>query len=184
MPAPDLSELVRISRLFGSDPEYVLGGGGNTSFKTASRLFIKGSGTSLAEIAAEEFVCLDRALLRAMWERRYPDDPQAREAEVLEDLLASREKGEEAKRPSVETPLHDFFDEAYVVHTHPSLVNGLACSARGEETARELFGERVLWIPAVNPGFQLAFTVRRAIEAYRKRHGRSPDILIIQNHGL
>jgi rhamnose utilization protein RhaD (predicted bifunctional aldolase and dehydrogenase) len=103
----DLSELVALSRHFGSDPDYVLAGGGNTSFKTPGRLFIKGSGSSLADIQAEGFVRLDRARLEQLWKRDYPADPHALEALVTEVLLAAREPGEEAKRPSVETPLHD-----------------------------------------------------------------------------
>jgi NAD(P)-dependent dehydrogenase (short-subunit alcohol dehydrogenase family)/rhamnose utilization protein RhaD (predicted bifunctional aldolase and dehydrogenase) len=180
----DLSELVALSRHFGSDPDYVLAGGGNTSFKTPGRLFIKGSGSSLADIQAEGFVRLDRARLEQLWKRDYPADPHALEALVTEVLLAAREPGEEAKRPSVETPLHDFFPEAYVVHTHPALINALACSRRGAEAARELFGEQVLWIPTVNPGFQLAATVRREMQSFTRRHGRSPDLLVLQNHGL
>lgn len=184
MSKQDLKELVAISRYFGCDPEYVLGGGGNTSFKTSTHLYIKGSGTSLAEIGEEGFVCLNRERLKQMWGKRYPEDAQAREAQVLEDLLVAREKGEEGKRPSVETPLHDFFADPYVVHTHPPLVNGLACSRRGREEAERLVGERALWIPTVNPGFMLAVTVRREMEAFKKRYGRSPDVLIMQNHGL
>jgi NAD(P)-dependent dehydrogenase (short-subunit alcohol dehydrogenase family)/rhamnose utilization protein RhaD (predicted bifunctional aldolase and dehydrogenase) len=180
----DLSELVALSRLFGSDSEYTLGGGGNTSFKTPTHLFIKGSGAALADIDASGFVRLDRARLQALWQRGYPEEPQAREALVTEVLLAAREKGEEAKRPSVETPMHDLLSEPYVVHTHPSLVNGLGASRRGREEAAALFGERALWIPTVNPGFQLAATVREQMEAYRQRHGRSPDLLVLQNHGL
>jgi len=180
----DLTELVALSRHFGSDPEYVLAGGGNTSFKTPARLFIKGSGSSLADIEAEGFVRLDRARLASLWKRDYPADPHALEALVTEVLLAAREPGQEAKRPSVETPLHDFFAEAYVVHTHPALINALACSRRGGEAVRELFGDKVLWIPTVNPGFQLAATVRREMESFARRHGRSPDLLVLQNHGL
>jgi NAD(P)-dependent dehydrogenase (short-subunit alcohol dehydrogenase family)/ribulose-5-phosphate 4-epimerase/fuculose-1-phosphate aldolase len=71
-----------------------------------------------------------------------------------------------------------------VAHTHPPLVNALACSRRGEEAARELFGGEVLWIPTVNPGFQLAATVRREMQRYAARRGRSPDLLVLQNHGL
>jgi len=180
----ELAELVALSRHFGADPEYVLGGGGNTSFKTATHLYIKGSGTSLADIDVEGFVRVGRARLAALWEASYPDDPHAREALVTEILLSARDQGEEAKRPSVETPLHDFFTEPFVVHTHPALINGLACSRRGQEEARALFGERVLWVPTVNPGFQLAATVRSRMEEYRQAHGRSPDLLILQNHGL
>ncbi len=180
----DLTELVALSRHFGSDPEYVLAGGGNTSFKTRERLYIKGSGSSLADIEAEGFVRLDRARLEQLWKRDYPSDPHALEALVTEVLLSARERGQESKRPSVETPLHDFFAEAYVAHTHPALINALACSRRGAQAVQELFGERVLWIPTVNPGFQLAVTVRREMESYTRRHGRSPDLLILQNHGL
>jgi rhamnose utilization protein RhaD (predicted bifunctional aldolase and dehydrogenase) len=121
-PKEDLAELVALSRHFGSDPEYVLAGGGNTSFKTESRLFIKGSGTALADIEPAGFVRLDRARLASLWGRDYPADPHALEALVTEVLLAAREPGQEAKRPSVETPLHDFFPEAYVA-THPALIN-------------------------------------------------------------
>jgi NAD(P)-dependent dehydrogenase (short-subunit alcohol dehydrogenase family)/rhamnose utilization protein RhaD (predicted bifunctional aldolase and dehydrogenase) len=180
----DLAELVALSRHFGSDPDYVLGGGGNTSFKTADRLFIKGSGTALAGIDEGGFVRLDRARLASLWERKFPADPHAREALVTEVLMAAREPGEEGKRPSVETPLHDFFPEAYVAHTHPVLINALACSRRGAEEARALFGDRVLWIPAVKPGFELAATVRREMEKYSAKHGRGPDVLVVQNHGL
>ena len=183
-PKEDLAELVALSRHFGSDPEYVLAGGGNTSFKTESRLFIKGSGTSLADIEPSGFVRLDRARLASLWRRDYPADPHALEALVTEVLLAAREPGQEAKRPSVETPLHDFFPEAYVAHTHPALINALACSRQGEEAVRELLGAEVLWIPTVNPGFQLAATVRREMESFSRRHGRSPDLLVLQNHGL
>jgi NAD(P)-dependent dehydrogenase (short-subunit alcohol dehydrogenase family) len=84
----------------------------------------------------------------------------------------------------VETPLHDFFPEPYVAHTHPALINALACSRHGAEEVRKLFGERVLWVPTVNPGFQLAAMVRREMESFTRRHGRSPDLLVLQNHGL
>src|SRR3972149_4102132 len=60
----------------------------------------------------------------------------------------------------------------------------LAGSRRGEEAVRELLGAEVLWIPTVNPGFQLASTVRREMESFSRRHGRSPNLLVLQNHGL
>ena len=44
--------LVKLSRFYGSDPEFVLAGGGNTSVKVGDRLFVKGSGHALATIAA------------------------------------------------------------------------------------------------------------------------------------
>ncbi len=45
-----LSTLVDLSRAFGSDPELVLGGGGNTSVKLDGHLLVKASGASLSQI--------------------------------------------------------------------------------------------------------------------------------------
>lgn len=183
-PTESLRALVEVTRLYGRNPDFVLAGGGNTSFKTGESLWVKSSGSSMAEIREEDFVRLDRAALRRIWEREYPPDPARREAEVLADLLASRSPGEEAKRPSVESSLHDLLEAPFVVHTHPALVNGLACGRDGEAILRRLLGEEALWIPTVNPGYILAATVRARAQAYQARHGRPPQILVLQNHGL
>ena len=50
----DLSTLVKMSNTYGSNPAYVLAGGGNTSVKDDTTLYVKGSGTQLATIKAEE----------------------------------------------------------------------------------------------------------------------------------
>jgi len=158
-----LQELIAISQAFGRDPEFVLAGGGNTSFKTDRHLLIKASGSSLADAGPGSFVRLDRRRLSAVWQRSYSEEPDRREAEVLADLMAAREAGQEALRPSVETSLHDLLCEPYVVHTHPTIVNGLTCSRDGESVAARLFGERALWVPSVNPGYTLAAAVREAV---------------------
>ena len=49
-----------MSNRYGANPNYVLAGGGNTSYKNSENLWIKGSGTALATIAPEEFVILDK----------------------------------------------------------------------------------------------------------------------------
>ena len=41
-----LAALAAMSNKYGKNPEYVLAGGGNTSFKSADCLWVKGSGTS------------------------------------------------------------------------------------------------------------------------------------------
>jgi rhamnose utilization protein RhaD (predicted bifunctional aldolase and dehydrogenase) len=176
-----IEALVGLSRHYGSNPEYVVAGGGNTSFKDGSTLFIKSSGLALAEIGAEGFVQMDRAGLSKIWEQPYPADPEAREAGVLADMMAARKPGEGAKRPSVETLLHDLFPFAYVVHTHPALVNGLTCSRTGEAAARKLFGDQAIWIPSINPGYVLAVTVKAALAAAPKP---LPSIILLQNHGV
>ncbi len=177
-----LKELVELSRFYGRREEFVIAGGGNTSYKDETHLFIKASGTTLAEITEDGMVKMRRDRLDAIWSRRYDRDPARREAQALADLMDARAEGE-TKRPSVETLLHELLRYPYVVHTHPSLVNGLTCGRQGEKIAGELFPERMIWIPVVNPGYILARTVKQAIEHHLTR-GAYPSILFLQNHGV
>lgn len=177
-----LKQLVEVSNKYGRDPEVVLAGGGNTSWKDERFLYIKASGTTLATITEEGFVRMDRAKLAAMWEKRYPEDNDRREAEVLADLMAAR--ANDPKRPSVETMLHDLFPHSYVVHTHPALVNGLTCSVEGKAAAERLFGSEVVWVPATMPGYVLARDVREQMNAYKERTGKPANLLLLENHGI
>ena len=68
----ELSTLVKMSNTYGSNPAYVLAGGGNTSVKDDTTLYVKGSGTQLATIKAEEFVKMDRARLNEIMKTEYP----------------------------------------------------------------------------------------------------------------
>ena len=178
-----LKEIVEVSRRYGSDRRYVLAGGGNTSFKNRDSLYVKASGTTLAGLTEDGLVKMDRSRLAAIWDRHYSADPDVREREALADLMAARAEGE-TKRPSVETLLHDLLEKSHVVHLHPSLVNGLTCARKGEEIANELFGEAMLWIPVVNPGYVLAKHIRDAIGRVASRGGARPEILLLENHGI
>jgi rhamnose utilization protein RhaD (predicted bifunctional aldolase and dehydrogenase) len=179
-----IEDLTELSRYYGADPEYVIAGGGNTSFKDETTLYIKGSGATLADMTPDSFVRMDRQALSRIWEKNYSQDPEEREREVLADMMAARKSGEERKRPSVETLLHDMLPFTYVVHTHPALVNGLTCSKRGEEAAAELFGQEFLWIPSTNPGYILSRAVKTAMDGYRAQWGRPAEFILLQNHGV
>ena len=179
-----IQELIAVSRRYGGNPAYVVAGGGNTSWKTADELYIKASGAALQTVTGDGFVRMDRHRLAAIWTSSYSEDPELREAAVLADMMAARFPGEDHKRPSVETLLHDLLPFAFVVHTHPSLVNGITCSVRGEDAAKELFGEQCLWIPSTNPGYILSKTVKDAWAAQVSRTGITPSFILLQNHGI
>jgi rhamnose utilization protein RhaD (predicted bifunctional aldolase and dehydrogenase) len=179
----DLSKLIALSRLYGANPDWVLAGGGNTSFKDAGSLYVKASGTSLATIGEDGFCSIDRKKLDAMWIAKYPEDTEAREAAALADLMTSRCPGE-TKRPSVETLMHGLFPQAYVVHTHPAAINGITCGKEGRAAFDRLFGEEGIWVPFVDPGYILAKTVRGELESFRSRKGKAPAVMLMQNHGL
>ena len=177
-----LAALAAMSNRYGANPEYVLAGGGNTSYKSQDLLWIKGSGTSLATIAAEDFVVLERALLDNMWTANYPADEAEREAAVLEDMMAARIKGEN-RRPSVETLLHNLFPQQYILHVHPAIVNGLTCSKEGEAAMKRLFPNAV-WVDACKPGYILALECKKVMDAYKSATGKDCDLLFLQNHGI
>ena len=54
----DIEKLVEVSRRYGSDDRFVIAGGGNTSFKTAEKLWVKASVHALATIGEEGFAVL------------------------------------------------------------------------------------------------------------------------------
>lgn len=178
---PNLQKLIDISRKYGSDSRYVIAGGGNTSYKTADRLWVKASGHALATIGEDGFAVLDRSGLAPMGEKAYSADPVVREAQVKEDLAAACITKD--RRPSVETSLHDCIDWKFVVHLHPTLVNGLMCSVQAAEKCAELFPE-ALYIEYTDPGYTLFKKVYDRIKAYSGTHGCQPQLIFLQNHGV
>ncbi len=178
-----LNTLCNFSHKYGSCAEYVLAGGGNTSCKDENYLYIKGSGTALATIEPAGFVKMERAKLETMLTKCYPADEAEREAAVLADLMSARSVGEEAKRPSVETLLHNLFPQKFVLHVHPAKVNGLTCSVLGEQTVKEAFGNAV-WVESTKPGYILAMLCKDKLDAYKAASGKCANILFLQNHGI
>lgn len=178
-----VSELVQYSNKYGSDPEYVLAGGGNTSYKTNDVLYIKGSGTSLSTITESGFVKMDRAALNEIFSAMYPQDAAEREKMVLDDLMHARLPGEENKRPSVETLLHDLFAQKFILHVHPALINGLTCAKGGEKSVHQMFPESV-WVAQCEPGYILAVKCREKLLRYREEYHKEPNLLFLENHGV
>ncbi|MDR1292989.1 MAG: class II aldolase/adducin family protein [Clostridiales Family XIII bacterium] len=182
-----LDNLIAMSRKYGADEDYVLEGGGNTSFKEGGVMAVKASGGSLGVIDAGGFVLMDVAKLRAMTGADYPEADDEREALAIKDMMAARLPGQGDKRPSVECILHALFTKSYVLHVHPALINGLTCSVEGAAAAAELFGDRedsLLWVPLTKPGFILSKACADAFETHKAKHGAYPDILLLQNHGI
>lgn len=178
-----VKELVKISRFYGKDPNFLLAGGGNTSFKDERYLYVKASGFKLASIKEDGFVKLDRNALDRIWEKSYPTNVDLREKQALQDLMNSRVKGE-TKRPSVESLSHAAMPHKYVIHTHPAIVNGLTCSKDGRKVAEQLFDNRCVWISSVNPGYVMAKIVKSRLIEYERECKSLPDIIFIENHGM
>ncbi len=176
-----IEDLIRISRKYGQDSRFVIAGGGNTSYKNAERLWVKASGHALATIGEDGFAVLDRAILDSMGEKTYSPDTATREEQVRDDLAAACVTKD--RRPSVETSLHNCMGFSFVVHLHPTLVNGLMCSANAETACRELFPD-ALFIEYTDPGYTLFKKVHDRIKARKAACGKEPQVIFLQNHGI
>lgn len=178
-----LDQLVGISRHYGRDSNYVIAGGGNTSFKNSEYLWVKASGISLADISTGGFVRMSRKILSEIGIKEYSEDPVEREDQVKKDL-ARAVVSPENLRPSVETSLHDLMDYAFVVHTHPTAVNALMCAQDVEVITRKLFADDAIFVEYTDPGYTLFKKVREKVADYVSRTGGSPGIIFLQNHGV
>ncbi len=179
-----LAERVYSSRLLGANPNLVLHGGGNTSVKGVSKnifgenvetLFVKGSGSDLATIEAGDFVAvrLD-AMLKLSRLERLSDLDMARELK-----LASLDPA--APAPSVEAILHALIPHRFVDHTHADAIVALTNTADGEARIRELFGDEVIVLPYVMPGFDLA---KLCAEVFPVQATQRTIGMVLMNHGI
>jgi rhamnose utilization protein RhaD (predicted bifunctional aldolase and dehydrogenase)/NAD(P)-dependent dehydrogenase (short-subunit alcohol dehydrogenase family) len=175
---------VYTSRLLGREPTLVLHGGGNTSVKTdivdlfgdkKPVLYVKGSGWDLATIEAEGFapVCLNT--LKRMAELPTLSDP---------DMVAAQRAAmtdPNAPNPSVEAILHAIIPFTFVDHTHTDAVVTLSNTPDGVTRIRDLYGDRVLVVPYVMPGFVLA---RRVWEMTRNTDWSKLEGMVLMHHGM
>ena len=185
--AMDFASLIEMSRKYGSDPEFVLAGGGNTSRKEGGAMAVKASGAALSDIDEDGFVLMDVGRLRALTQNIYPGGDDEREACAARDMMAARLDGQGEKRPSVECILHALFPQKYVLHVHPPLINGLTCGRDGAEAAAGLFSDVLdgfLWFPLIKPGLVLSKACADAFAGHNGRYGKYPSVVLLQNHGI
>jgi NAD(P)-dependent dehydrogenase (short-subunit alcohol dehydrogenase family)/rhamnose utilization protein RhaD (predicted bifunctional aldolase and dehydrogenase) len=181
---PEISELIEISRYYGNNKDFVIAGGGNTSFKDEETIWIKASGHSLAGITEDGLVALNREKLHVISTKNYSEEPAAREEQVKNDMAQSIHPNDRHKRPSVETSLHEIMRFRFVVHLHPNLINGLLCSRNAKSVTQKLFGDSVLFVPYTDPGYTLFKKLETDITGYRQKLSNEPQIIFLENHGV
>lgn len=180
----DLGLRVYTSRLLGRDRSLVLHGGGNTSVKIRERdlfgeeediLYVKGSGWDLETIEEAGFspVRLKPAVRLASLAEL--SDPQ-----MVNELVTHMTRAS-APVPSVETILHAALPHKYVDHTHADAVVTVTNTSGGEERVREIYGDSVVVIPYIMPGFDLA---RLCAERFGAEAGPETIGMVLLNHGI
>lgn len=167
MPLPE--EFITLSREIGSQPLLVQGPGGNTSFKSGNTMWIKASGTELAEAGSPEiFVAVDRE--RALAELDGAGDGTCRAALI---------DPEGRLRPSIETTFHAMFEQAFVFHFHSVATICHAISVEGRHLLdKRLDGLAWTAAPYVKPGVPLSQAIRDAMG------GRRMEVVVLENHGV
>ena len=181
---PEINELIEISKNYGANKEYVIAGGGNTSFKDDQTIWIKASGQTLAHLNEDGLVALNREKLHVISSASYSDDPSVREEQVKRDMFMSIIDPEKNKRPSVETSLHEIIQYKFIVHLHPTIINGILCSRQAKSLILKLFGESVLFVPYIDPGYTLFKKLESEILSYRHKNSHDPHIIFLENHGV
>ncbi|MEY2490465.1 MAG: hypothetical protein QOC70_2407 [Verrucomicrobiota bacterium] len=179
-----LEQRVYSSRLLGRDGTLVLHGGGNTSVKIKERnllgedeeiLYVKGSGWDLETIRGEGFAPVRMAHLLKLAKVDALSDPQ------MVSELATQVTRAGAPAPSVETILHAVLPHKFVDHTHADAVLAITNTVEGEARIREIYGDDLIIVPYVMPGFDLAKACAMQFETEAKP---STIGLVLLNHGI
>ncbi len=178
-----LLQIAEISRQYGSNPDYVFLGGGNSSVKIGPYLYIKPSGVALATIQPQQFLALDRAVLEEILQTEVVDRDFAARETLIQDALSAAVRPFNAGRPSVEVLAHHLLDYQFVLHLHPLAVNGMTCAREGKAACNRLF-PKALWLDYCNPGCALAQTLAEALTEARTATGNQPQLIFLQNHGV
>ena len=168
-PPHELQNLRQLSARIGADPLIIQGAGGNTSVKDGDIMWIKASGTLLADALAKDiFVAVD---LPAMRQSLIAGEERA-------DQPAAFTLDEGALRPSIETSLHAVMPHRVVVHIH--CVNTIAVAIRADATEclrERLAGFNWAFVSYAKPGAHLARQVLKASD-------EQTDVIVLGNHGL
>lgn len=153
----------------GADALLVQGAGGNVSWKDGDTLWVKASGTWLADAARKDiFVPVDLAHLRG--------------AIAAGDMdVQPRTLDESGLRPSIETLLHALMPQPVVVHLHAVELLAHLVRADFPASVQARLGTSVRWTSTGyhKPGLQLAQAVADALE-----EAPLAQVILLQNHGV
>ncbi|MGC5771868.1 bifunctional aldolase/short-chain dehydrogenase [Paenibacillus pabuli] len=177
-----LEQLVYRSNLIGADRRVCNIFGGNTSTKTTVKdfrgrdievMYVKGSGSDLASMQAKHFTGLGLGDIHPLIERESMTD------EEMVEYLGHCMIDSKHPRASIETLLHAFLPYKHVDHTHPDAIISLCCADNGKELAKEIYGDRFVWVPYVRPGFTLSKMIAESVFS-----NPNAELVLMEKHGL
>jgi rhamnulose-1-phosphate aldolase/alcohol dehydrogenase len=180
-----VAALVERSNRLGRDPKNTNYAGGNTSAKgtevdpvtgeEVELVWIKGSGGDLGTLTESGLAVLRLDRMRALT-HVYPGVEREDEMVAAFDYCLH---GKGGAAPSIDTAMHGLVDSAHVDHLHPDSGIAIATAADGEALTKEIFGDKVVWVPWRRPGFQLGLDIAAIKDANPQAVG-----CILGGHGI
>ncbi len=180
-----VAELIARSNRLGSDPKNTNYAGGNTSAKGTAidpvtgapveLLWVKGSGGDLGTLTENGLAVLRLDRMRALVDV-YPGVDREDEMVAAFDYCLH---GRGGAAPSIDTAMHGLVEADHVDHLHPDSGIALATAAEGEALTKQIFGDRVVWVPWRRPGFQLGLDIAEI----KKRNPQAIGT-ILGGHGI
>ncbi len=185
MTNPVVQELIGRSNRLGADPTTTNYAGGNTSAKGSETdpvtgkpvdlVWVKGSGGDLGTLTEKGLAVLRLDRMRALVDV-YPGIEREDEMVAAFDFCLH---GKGGAAPSIDTAMHGLVEADHVDHLHPDAGIAIATAADGEALTKEIFGDRVLWVPWRRPGFQLGLDIAAVKAANPQAIG-----VILGGHGI
>jgi rhamnulose-1-phosphate aldolase/alcohol dehydrogenase len=180
-----VDDLIGRSNRLGSDPRNTNYAGGNTSAKGTGTdpatggdvelVWVKGSGGDLGTLTPAGLAVLRLDRLRALADV-YPGVEREDEMVTAFDYCLH---GRGGAAPSIDTAMHGLVDAPHVDHLHPDSGIAIATAADGPALTKEIFGDRVVWVPWRRPGFQLGLDIAAVKRANPQAIG-----VILGGHGI
>jgi rhamnulose-1-phosphate aldolase/alcohol dehydrogenase len=145
-------------------------------------LWVKGSGGDLRTAGRSAFASLYLERLLQLRETYAGSSPRGPKSDAEDRMVSCYPHCTFSLNPraaSIDTPLHAFIPAPCVDHTHPAAVIALAAARRGQELARAVYGEEIVWIPWQRPGFDLGLRLEEVCRQRPQCRGA-----ILGQHGL
>ncbi len=173
------------SNILGADLRITNYGGGNTSVKTMEKdpltgeevevLWVKGSGGDLGTLTKSGIAGLYVDKLRALKNVYRGIEHEDEMAELFNHCIYDLK----SKAPSIDTPLHAMLPFKHVDHLHPDALIAIAAAENSEEITKEIWGDKMGWIPWQRPGFDLGLQLEKCVQ-------ENPGItgIVLAKHGV
>jgi rhamnose utilization protein RhaD (predicted bifunctional aldolase and dehydrogenase) len=189
MPSHLASDLLATALYGGNSLLLVQASGGNNSVKSNSQdqLWIKASGTRLADVSTRQGIAsLRLSTLRELVARDSAkskpnnlDDRRSRHEDAVQQIQAAMLNPGQG-RASLETGFHSLLGDV-VLHLHPVYLNAFTCMDGGRELLADIAPQEFAWVSYAAPGQELAIQINHALKT---QPTEECTCFVLENHGF